>query len=75
MIQAAAASLDNYYTSSEAESSTVTLHGINTKIFQNLNFQNPNATTGYQPKENYYMFALGTQDKIKNLVYLAQSNL
>nr|UGV39032.1 MAG: ORF1 [TTV-like mini virus] len=73
MIQASAASFDNYYTSSSAQSSTIQLHSLNTKIFQNLNFQNPSATTGYQPKTIYYLWALGTEDKVKNLIYLGQS--
>nr|UGV38508.1 MAG: ORF1 [TTV-like mini virus] len=75
LIQAAAASFDNYYTSSSAESSTVQLHSINTKIFQNLKFQGPHGTIGYQPKETYYLWGLGTENKVKNLIYLGQSEL
>lgn len=74
LIQAAAASFDNYYTSSNAESSTVTLYGINTRIFQNLNFQTKN-TQGYNPKQSFYLYAANGGGKLKDLIYLGQSQL
>nr|UGV36503.1 MAG: ORF1 [TTV-like mini virus] len=72
LIQAASASFDNYYTSSHSESSTVTLHGINTRIFQNLNFQTPD-THGYNPKLQWYLWTIGDHDNIGSLIYLGQS--
>ncbi|AXQ66068.1 MAG: hypothetical protein [Anelloviridae sp.] len=72
MIQVAAVSLDHYYTSSYAESSTVTLWGINTRIFQNLNFANP-PTYGYIPKSGFTLYATNGADKVEDLIWLGQS--
>nr|UGV34150.1 MAG: ORF1 [TTV-like mini virus] len=74
MIQAAAASFDQYYTSQWAESSSITLWGINTRIFQNLNFQTKN-TQGYNPKTNFYLYAANGNGKLKDIIYLGQSQL
>lgn len=72
MIQAAAVSLDNYYTSSYAESSTVTLWGINTRIFQNLNFAKT-PTYGYQPKSNFALYATNGSSQIQDLIWLGNT--
>nr|UGV39488.1 MAG: ORF1 [TTV-like mini virus] len=74
LIQAASASLDNYYSSSNSESSTITLHGINTRVFQNLNFQTK-STYGYNPKENMYLWTAFDSDTAGSLVYLGQTQL
>lgn len=74
LIQAAAASFDNYYTSSHAESSTITLYGINTRVFRNLNFTTP-PTTGYAPNTNMYLYASNGSDELQDLIYLGQSKL
>ncbi len=49
LIQASSASFDNYYSSSESESSTITLKSLNTRIFKNLNFSSY-PTYGYIAK-------------------------
>jgi len=74
LIQAAAASFDHYYTSQYAESSSVTLYGINTRIFQNLNFQTP-PTYGYMPKHNFGLWASNGGDNVDSLIWLGQSKL
>lgn len=73
LIQAAAASFDQYYSSIHSESSTITLHSLNTKIFHNLNFANPPAT-GYNPKTGFWLWASnGGHEQLKDLIFLGQS--
>nr|UGV38709.1 MAG: ORF1 [TTV-like mini virus] len=67
LIQAASASLDNYYSSSHAESSTITLHAINTRVFQNLNFQTK-STYGYNPNKNMYLWTAFDDNTAQSLV-------
>lgn len=74
MIQASSASFDNYYTSSEAESSTITLYSLNTRIFQNMNFATT-PTYGYIPKTGYTFWASNGDEKLKNLVWLGNSQI
>nr|UGV37257.1 MAG: ORF1 [TTV-like mini virus] len=74
MMQIAAASFDQYYTSINAESSSITLHGLNLRIFQNMNFANP-PTSGYIPKQGFALYASNGDDKIKDLIWLGQTNL
>lgn len=74
LIQAAAASLDNYYTSSGADSSSITLTTLNTKIFKNLNFANFPLTTGYSPNDKFHLWASnGGNEELKDLIWLGQS--
>nr|UPW35048.1 ORF1 [Torque teno mini virus 4] len=74
LIQSAACSLNQYYISQYAESDTITLYTLNTKIITNLNFKNFPQTTGYQPNPNMYFWALPNGDeKYKNLIYLANT--
>nr|UGV39490.1 MAG: ORF1 [TTV-like mini virus] len=72
MIQAASASLDNYYSSSESESSTITLKSLNTRIFKNLNFATT-PTYGYMPRSNYALYASNGSDKLEELIWLGNS--
>nr|UGV34631.1 MAG: ORF1 [TTV-like mini virus] len=72
MIQAASASLDNYYSSSESESSTITLKSLNTRIFKNLNFATT-PTYGYMPRNNYALYASNGSDKLEELIWLGNS--
>nr|UGV34285.1 MAG: ORF1 [TTV-like mini virus] len=73
LIQASSASLDQYYSSINSESSTITLHSLNTKIFKNLNFANM-TTTGYIPKQGFCLWASnGGNEKLKDLIWLGQS--
>nr|UGV35650.1 MAG: ORF1 [TTV-like mini virus] len=74
LIQAAAASFDKYYTSTYSESSTVTLYGINMRVFKNLNFATP-PTNGYAPNDKMYLWASNGEGKLKDLIYLGQSKL
>lgn len=74
LMQTAACSLDQYYISKHSESDTITLYTLNTKLFTNLNFKNFPPTTGYQPNENMYLWALPNGEaKLKNLIYLGNS--
>nr|UGV34589.1 MAG: ORF1 [TTV-like mini virus] len=72
LIQACSASFDNYYSSSFSESSTITLYTLNTRIFQNLNFERT-PTYGYMPKPDYSLFASNGDNKIKNLIWLGNT--
>lgn len=72
LIQASAASFDNYYTSSEAESSTVTLHSLNTRIFKNMNFSTY-PTYGYMPNSTYALWASNGNDELENLIWLGNT--
>ena len=72
LIQVAAASFDNYYTSSEAESSTVTLNSLNTRIFKNLNFSTY-PTYGYMPNSTYALWASNGNDELENLIWLGNT--
>lgn len=73
LIQTSAASFDEYYISKNAESQAVTLHSLNTKIFQNLNFKSL-PTSGYSPKPNFWLWSVtnGT-DLNKELIYLGNT--
>lgn len=72
LMQVCSASFDNYYTSSSAESSTITLYSINTRIFKNLNFD-VNPTYGYMPKTNYGLWASNGTDKVRDLIWLGNT--
>nr|UGV34354.1 MAG: ORF1 [TTV-like mini virus] len=72
LIQASSASFDNYYTSSEAESSTVTLHSLNTRIFKNMNFSTY-PTYGYMPNSTYALWASNGNDELENLIWLGNT--
>lgn len=75
LVQSSAASLDQYYTSIHADSSLITLHTLNTKIFKNLNFvETP--TYGYMPHSKMALWAVGGgEEKIQDLIYLGQSKM
>nr|UGV34148.1 MAG: ORF1 [TTV-like mini virus] len=75
MLAASAASFDQFYISKSAESDTVTLHVLNTKIFQNRQFK-PLTTSGYHPKDNYWLYATldeGEHPKIGSLIFLGNT--
>nr|UGV39344.1 MAG: ORF1 [TTV-like mini virus] len=72
LIQAASASFDQYYTSIHSDSSTIHLQSLNTRIFQNLQFDTKD-TYGYHPKKNYYIWASNGSDQLGDLIYLGQS--
>nr|UGV37711.1 MAG: ORF1 [TTV-like mini virus] len=57
MIAAAACSLTNYFLPFRAKSNNCTNWCLNTNIIKNTDFQHYSATTGYQPKNNYYLYA------------------
>nr|UHS18316.1 MAG: hypothetical protein [Betatorquevirus sp.] len=56
LVATSACSFDQYYISKYAENTTIEFQVLNTKIFQNRQFRNT-TTTGYYPKENFYMFS------------------
>lgn len=80
LIGATACSLQNYYIADNVMSNNVTIHVLNTKIFQRKNFQYPSQTTGYTPKNDIYLYSTpnGTTEitKIqrKSLTYLGNTN-
>nr|UGV37121.1 MAG: ORF1 [TTV-like mini virus] len=72
LMQVCSASFDNYYSSSNSESSTITLHTLNTRIFKNLNFLTP-PTYGYMPRENYSLWATNGSDTLQDLIWLGNT--
>lgn len=72
LINVAAASFDNYYTSSEAESSTVTLYSLNLRIFKNLNFSKL-PTYGYMPQHNLSLYSSNGSDELQDLTWLGNT--
>lgn len=74
MLQVAAASFDQYYSSINSESATITLWGLNLRIFQNMNFAKL-PTYGYIPKLNFALYASNGKDECGDLIWLGQTNL
>lgn len=75
LIQAAAASFDQYYASINADSSSITLRTLNTKIFHNLNFANFPLKEGYSPNPKMHLWATNGSipAQIEDLIWLGQS--
>lgn len=78
MITATACSLTDYYLPYKAESNNISLNALNTNIFKNADFQQPAATTGYSPRNNYYFYSTwngttGIPKKAEQLIYLGDS--
>nr|UGV35361.1 MAG: ORF1 [TTV-like mini virus] len=75
MITATAADFNNIYISPYAESDTITLKLLNTKLFQNTHF-NGNITTGYHPQEGKWLWAASngnTPPLFKEMIYLGNT--
>lgn len=75
MLQTVACSLDHMYLGPQATSSSTSFYSLNTKIFSNKGFQEL-GTTGYSPKNNYYLYATrnGTKTpKPSELIYLGNT--
>lgn len=78
MITATACSLTDYYLPYKAESNNISLNALNTNIFKNADFQQPTATTGYSPRNNYYFYSTSNggytiPKKAEQLIYLGDS--
>nr|UGV42269.1 MAG: ORF1 [TTV-like mini virus] len=78
MLTATSCDLVNTYLSPKACSNNITLIALNVNFFQNQRFQNPSATTGWQPKNDIYMYAHAGQSTTKptrkqDLVYLGNT--
>nr|UGV35367.1 MAG: ORF1 [TTV-like mini virus] len=78
MLMSTSTSLDRWYASSTAQSTTIGFKSLNTAVFDFYNYK-LHPTTGYIPKKDKYMFSLqnGVTDisktPIKKLIYLGQS--
>lgn len=78
MTQCCATSLDRWFASSTAESTTIGFTCLNPETFKFHNFEQP-PTTGYIVNENTYIFALKNgsnnwwEEKIGDIIYLGQS--
>nr|UGV34910.1 MAG: ORF1 [TTV-like mini virus] len=73
MITASACSLISYFLPNRATSNNCTIWALNTHIFKNADFQHPSTTTGYQPRNNTYMYsstATWANLSKENLIYL-----
>ncbi|ABU55893.1 ORF1 [Torque teno mini virus 11] len=78
IITATACSLTGYYLPYKSESNNISLNALNTNIFKNADFQQPAATTGYSPRNNYYFYTTGNgtlniPKKATELIYLGDS--
>nr|UGV36661.1 MAG: ORF1 [TTV-like mini virus] len=78
MVTATACDLINPYIAAKALSNNISLLMLNTNFFQNHNFQTPSATTGYQPKNNIFMYAATRQSSEnpqtrQELIYLGNT--
>nr|UGV37745.1 MAG: ORF1 [TTV-like mini virus] len=78
MITATACSLTDYYLPYKSESNNISLNALNTNIFKNADFQQPAATTGYSPRNNYYLYGQTNggytiPKKATQLIYLGDS--
>nr|UGV36633.1 MAG: ORF1 [TTV-like mini virus] len=79
MLTTTSCNLTDYYLSPFQQSNNVTWTCLNTKLFQNHNFQNPSATTGYTPKNNTYLYGSvngshqGVPNSIQSLIYLGNT--
>lgn len=75
ILTASCTSFDRYYSASNSASTTIGFDSLNTKIFQNHDWQDP-PSTGYKPTATQYIWgtANGAQDpmqeKLENLIYL-----
>nr|UGV42370.1 MAG: ORF1 [TTV-like mini virus] len=78
LTMASAMSLDRFYLSSTAQSTTIGFTSLNDNIFDFYNYE-INYTEGYIPRDKKYMWTLSTQttnyqqEAIKKLIYLGQS--
>nr|UGV35165.1 MAG: ORF1 [TTV-like mini virus] len=75
MATATAADFKNIYISPYAESNTITLRLLNTKLFENTHF-NQHLTTGYHPKENIWLWAPyngNTNTQFKDMIFLGNT--
>lgn len=78
MLMASATSLDRFYASSTAQSTTIGFTSLNTNIFNYYNYKIP-GTTGYYPKPEKYLFSTKTKltdyskTQLGNLVYLGNT--
>nr|UGV39238.1 MAG: ORF1 [TTV-like mini virus] len=75
LITTTACSFDHYYISTKAENNNISLLTLNTTIFQNRFFKNT-STTGYYPKENFYIYATENGDdnpKHKDMIWLGNT--
>lgn len=79
MLATTACDLMHYYVPSTAESNNITLYSINTKIFQNKNFQHTEqGTVPWSPKASYYMYgqhngSTSQPTKASDLIYLGNT--
>ncbi|AXQ66486.1 MAG: hypothetical protein [Anelloviridae sp.] len=79
MLTTSAASFDQFWLPNDQVSQVITFHSLNTKIFANANFHDPQHTHGYRPKSTIYLWGTGngtTQkpQKYGDLHYLGNTN-
>nr|UGV39279.1 MAG: ORF1 [TTV-like mini virus] len=79
MLTTSAASFDQFWLPNDQVSQVITFHSLNTKIFANANFHDPQHTHGYRPKSTYYLWGTGNGSTTKptkygDLHYLGNTN-
>lgn len=73
MLTTTAVSLSSFYISPYSASNNISIHVLNPKTWQNDGWIHPSETTGYQPKDNLYLYCIPPRQKDtkgKNLTYL-----
>nr|UGV35179.1 MAG: ORF1 [TTV-like mini virus] len=75
MLTSTAASFDQYFISTSAESNNISFKALNTRVFQNRNFKTI-PTNGYSAKDNFWLWATNGDEnpKIKDLHFLGNTN-
>ncbi|UJO02074.1 ORF1 [Anelloviridae sp.] len=76
MITASSCSLRNYFLPTRATSNNTTIWALNTNIFKNADFQHYDATTGYKPNSQQWLFTTtGTMATLhtSNMICLANA--
>lgn len=80
LLTTTACNLDRFYLNPLSLSNNITINCINTKVFQNRNFQLTeinHTDTYWSPKDNYYMYGARNnnpqQVKFQDLIYIGQT--
>lgn len=79
MLTTSAASFDQFWLPNDQISQVITFHSLNTKIFANANFHDPQHKDGYRPKSTIYLWGTGngttqTPTTYGKLHYLGNTN-
>nr|UGV39607.1 MAG: ORF1 [TTV-like mini virus] len=66
MLTTISCSLTSLYINPSWSSNNITITSLNTLLFQNHNFDDPSATSGYKPRENMFLYTTGNGGELKS---------